>query len=176
MLDKFSSVIVVLAMCVGSLVADDKDKKGAKKEANKQEAIKGSVSKFDKDKHSLTLKTDVGERDYTLAEELLIAFGSGQKVTASRKLVALAEGRSANAQGHQVLAFVLKTGNKVEVVLAEMGNTVKEIHWDNRALALALAARPGNAAVTPALDHDISISVDSIVITTQAGRNVRAVK
>jgi hypothetical protein len=128
---KCSVAVVVLAACAGSLVADDKDKKEAKKEATKQEAIKGSVSKFDKDKHSLTLKTDAGEKDYTLAEDVVIVFGSGQKVSTSQKPQQQAANRSVKAQGPQALAFVLKKDNKVELVLAEKGNTVKEIHYDN---------------------------------------------
>jgi hypothetical protein len=129
---KCSVAVVVLAACAGILVADDKEKKEAKKEANKQEAIKGSVSKFDKDKHSLTLKTADGEKDYILAEDVVIVFGTGQKVPASSKPGQQAANRSVKAQGPQALQFVLKKDNKVELVLAEKGDTVKEIHFDNR--------------------------------------------
>jgi hypothetical protein len=136
---KCSVAVVVLAACAGSLVADDKEKKEAIKQA-----IKGSVSKFDKDKHSLTLKTADGEKDYSLAEDVVIVFGTGQKVTTSQKAAAAPAGQRTRAQGPQVLAFVLKTGNKVELVLAEKENTVKEIHWDNRN-ATAPQGKPAGA-------------------------------
>jgi hypothetical protein len=129
---KFSSVVAMLAMCAGSLVADDKDKKEATKEAIKQEAIKGSVSNFDQAKHSLTLKTDAGEKDYSIPEDVMIVFATGQKVSASQKPTAGARGRLGRPAGPQILAFVLKNGNKVELVFAEKENKVKEVHWDNR--------------------------------------------
>jgi hypothetical protein len=147
---KCSVAAVVLAMCAGSLVADDKEKKEAIKQA-----IKGSVSKFGKDKHSLTLKTTDGEKDYSLAEDVVIVFGTGQKVAASQKPGAVAAGRSVRAQGPQVLAFVLKSGNKVELVLAEKGNSVKEIHFDNTAPQGKPAGAPDGtkkSAPKPAVD------------------------
>jgi hypothetical protein len=142
---KCSVAVVVLAACAGSLVADDKDKKEAKKEANKREAIKGAVSKFDKDKHSLTLKTADGEKDYILAEDVVIVFGTGQKVPTSAKPMQQAANRSVKAQGPQVLAFVLKKDNKVELVLAEKGDTVKEIHFDNRNATTPTGKLPAEA-------------------------------
>jgi predicted RNA-binding protein len=136
---RFSALIVTLAVCAGSLMADDKDKKEAK-------SIKGAVSKFDKDKHSVTLKTDDGEKDYQLAEEVLIVFGTGQKVTASQKPAAAPAGQRARPQGPPVLAVVLRNGNKVELVLAEKENTVKEIHWDNRS-STSPKGKPAGAPV-----------------------------
>jgi hypothetical protein len=148
---KCSVAVVVLAMCAGSLVADDKDKKEAIKQA-----IKGSVSKFDKDKHSLTLKTDAGEKDYSIAEDVVIVFGAGQKVAASEKPIQAAADRSVRSRGPQALAFVLKNGNKVELVLAEKGNTVKEIHFDNRHATApsgkAAAEATKKSAPKPAVD------------------------
>jgi hypothetical protein len=148
---KCSVAVVVLAACAGSLVADDKDKKEAIKQA-----IKGSVSKFDKDKHSLTLKTADGEKDYTLAEDVVIVFGSGQKVPTSGKPIQQAANRSVKSQGPQALAFVLKKDNKVELVLAEKGDTVKEIHFDNRSTTATAGKIPAEAtkkyAPKPSLD------------------------
>jgi hypothetical protein len=116
---KFGALIVVLAVCAGSLMADDKDKKEAKKEA-----IKGTVSKFDYAKRSVTLKMADGEKDYPVADEVLVVLGTGHKVTAKKAPP------SAGKTADRILLFVFKVGNQVELVLAE--NTVKEIHFDNR--------------------------------------------
>jgi hypothetical protein len=148
---KCSVAVVVLAMCAGSLVADDKEKKEAIKQA-----IKGSVSKFDQAKHSLTLKTDAGEKDYSIAEDVVIVFATGQKVSAAQKAAAPNAAKAARGRGGpQVLAFVLKTGNKVELVLAEKENTVKEIHYDNTAPQGKPAGAPDGTkkyAPKPAVD------------------------
>jgi ribosomal protein S1 len=140
---KFSALIVVLAVCAGSLVADDKDKKDAKKEA-----IKGSVSKFDQAKHSVTLKTADGEKDYSLAEEVVIVYSTGQKVTASQKPAASTGKEVAAKPTNRALMFVLRTGNEVEVVFADVDKKmVKEIHFDLKRPASPAQRKPAEPPV-----------------------------
>jgi hypothetical protein len=132
---KFSVAVVVLALGAGGLLADDKEKKDAKKEADKKGAIsiKGSVLKFDQAKHALTLKAADGEKEYSLGEEVVIVFATGQKVTSSQKKGAVSgPADKSKQQADQALLFVLRTGNQVELVLAEKENTIKEIHWDSK--------------------------------------------
>jgi hypothetical protein len=140
---RLGALVFVLAIGAGTVLADDKDKE--KKEGK---TIKGSVSKFDKEKHSVTLKSDDGEKDYALAEEVVVVFAPDKKVTASTKATGQAANRT-RGQGPQILAYVLKNGNKVEIVVAEKENKVTEIHFDPKGAGAPQgkpAGAPGGAA------------------------------
>jgi hypothetical protein len=91
----------------------------------------------------LTLKTTDGEKEYPLAEEVWIVFGSGQKIAVSQKPTTGGGRTPANSQRPRIFAYVLKPGNQVELVLAEKENKVKEIHWDNRTPAAAVGKPAG---------------------------------
>jgi hypothetical protein len=114
---RYGVLLVVLAVSSGSLRADDK------KEEKKAPEAKGKIVKYDAAKKSLTLKTDDGEKDYSVAEVTAVQMPGGGKMAIKPRP------KGAPAESTEPLAFALRVGNEVTLVLAgEKETAVKEIH------------------------------------------------
>jgi hypothetical protein len=116
MLYRFSALFVVLVLCAGGSLADD-SKKDAKKEV-----IKGTVVKYDADKKCVKLNTGKEEKEYLLGDEVTLVSFTGAKLKADLKKDAK------DKKGHDAVVVALKTGNAVELVLADGEQNVKEVH------------------------------------------------
>jgi hypothetical protein len=118
MILRLSALAVMLAIGAGSLVADEKAKKSS-------EEIKGTVAKFNVDKRTVSLKTGSGDKDYTLADNVVVMFPGGQRFEVSTKM---ASGAKADQQkGTDMLQRLLTPGAEVSLTLGK-GDTVTVVN------------------------------------------------
>jgi hypothetical protein len=127
MVYKLGALLVLLVLCAGSVLADDKEKK-------KETTVKGKVVKFDMAKKCIKLKTADGEKDYIAGDEILVAMGTGPKTKVSFKTESTPNQRDQmmRRRGMMMVGYALREGNEVELVLADKDSAVKEVHFKNQ--------------------------------------------
>jgi hypothetical protein len=121
------AVIALLAMGAGAGT-----QLASGQEEKQSNSVKGVITKSDQVKKCVTIKSADGEREYSLADEVLIVNSTGQKTHVSLKQGAQVKLLTpAQRQAIQVLLFALRDGNEVSLWVVAKGKVVTAVSFDN---------------------------------------------
>jgi hypothetical protein len=118
MLYRCTALIILLFGVTVLLADDDKKPKDTKKEVKE---VQGTLAKMDYAKKTICLKTEDGEKDFTLTNDAVVTTPGGAKVKLFGK------GPQSENGARQMLGYAHRPGSQIKLTLADDGKMANQI-------------------------------------------------
>jgi hypothetical protein len=117
MLHRCSALVILLFGVTVLFADDDKKTKDTKKDAKE---VQGTLVKMDFAKKTIRLKTEDGEKDYTMANDAVVTTPGGGKVKMFGK------GPESQNGARQMFGYARRPGTQIKLRLADDGKMARE--------------------------------------------------